>query len=74
MSFACPTARVWHPGRNPLEVEQGLLRRVPESYRIHAHHWLILHGRYVCLARRPLCERCTVAACCDHARTGGVPN
>jgi endonuclease III len=55
------------PGRTPLEVEVGLQRRVPEPFRLHAHHWLILHGRYVCLARRPLCERCSVAAVCDHA-------
>jgi endonuclease III len=55
------------PGRTPLEVEAGLQRRVPEPYRLHAHHWLILHGRYVCLARRPLCEQCSVAPCCDHA-------
>ena len=41
------------PGRTPLEVETGLLRRVPERYRVDAHHWLILHGRYVCLARTP---------------------
>ena len=53
------------PGRTPLEVEQGLLRRVPEAYRVDAHHWLILHGRYVCQARRPLCERCAVTDCCD---------
>jgi endonuclease-3 len=53
------------PGKNPLEVEQGLLRRVPERYRIDAHHWLILHGRYVCQARRPLCGECAVAAFCD---------
>ncbi len=56
------------PGRNPLEVETGLQRRVPQRYRADAHHWLILHGRYVCAARRPLCESCSVAACCDHAR------
>ncbi|MFL6661972.1 MAG: endonuclease III [Rhizobacter sp.] len=53
------------PGKNPLEVEVGLLKRVPPAYRIHAHHWLILHGRYVCVARRPLCEECAVAAFCD---------
>jgi endonuclease-3 len=53
------------PGRTPLEVEQGLLRRVPAPYRVDAHHWLILHGRYVCQARRPLCERCAVTECCD---------
>ena len=62
------------PGRTPLEVELGLQRRVPERYRGDAHHWLILHGRYVCLARRPLCERCSVATCCDHARAAAVPN
>ncbi len=56
------------PGRTPLEVETGLQRRVPERYRADAHHWLILHGRYVCIARRPLCESCSVAACCDYVR------
>jgi endonuclease-3 len=53
------------PGKNPLEVEMGLLARVPEPYRVDAHHWLILHGRYVCVARRPLCERCAVTRWCD---------
>ena len=53
------------PGRNVLEVEQGLLRRVPEPYRVNAHHWLILHGRYVCLARSPQCHRCAVRRYCD---------
>jgi endonuclease-3 len=62
------------PGRTPLEVEMVLQRRVPARYAGHAHHWLILHGRYVCLARRPLCERCSVSACCDHARAASVPN
>ena len=62
------------PGRTPAAVEAGLERRVPERYRRHAHHWLILHGRYVCLARRPLCEHCSVARCCDHARAAGVAN
>ncbi|MEO8921350.1 MAG: endonuclease III [Caldimonas sp.] len=54
-------------GKTPLEVETGLLRRVPEGFLQHAHHWLILHGRYVCLARRPLCESCAVARWCDSA-------
>ncbi len=54
------------PGKNPLEVELKLLQRVPERYRMHAHHWLILHGRYVCTARKPLCERCAVRPLCDH--------
>lgn len=54
------------PGKNVLEVEQALLRRVPPAYLVDAHHWLILHGRYVCQARRPLCERCQVRAFCDN--------
>jgi endonuclease III len=41
-----------------------LLKVVPERYMLHAHHWLILHGRYVCLARRPLCETCIIADLC----------
>jgi len=53
------------PGRNPLEVEQALLQRVPPRYAEHAHHWLILHGRYVCLARTPRCEACAVRAWCE---------
>ena len=53
------------PGKTPLEVETGLIARVPEAYQVDAHHWLILHGRYVCLARRPLCERCAVTRWCD---------
>jgi len=53
------------PGRTPLEVETTLLQRVPERWRVHAHHWLILHGRYVCLARSPRCEACTVRHWCD---------
>lgn len=53
------------PGRNPLEVERGLLRRVPPAYLVDAHHWLILHGRYVCQARRPRCRECAVATWCD---------
>ena len=54
-------------GETPLEVELGLLQRVPEEFLQNAHHWLILHGRYVCLARRPLCEVCRVARWCDSA-------
>lgn len=52
------------PGRTPIEVELGLERRVPKPYLQHAHHWLILHGRYVCKARRPECESCIVAGLC----------
>jgi endonuclease-3 len=51
-------------GKNPFEVEMKLEQVVPEKYKRHAHHWLILHGRYVCLARRPLCERCIIADLC----------
>jgi endonuclease-3 len=53
------------PGRNPLEVETRLLKRIPPQYLVDAHHWLILHGRYVCVARSPRCEACTVRAWCD---------
>jgi endonuclease III len=56
------------PGRNPLQVELQLLKRVPPAYRVEAHHWLILHGRYVCTARSPHCSACAVSACCDMAR------
>ena len=52
------------PGKNPLEVELRLLKRVPEPYRLHAHHWLILHGRYTCKARKPECPRCVVNDLC----------
>lgn len=56
------------PGKTPLAVELGLLERVPASYLVDAHHWLILHGRYVCQARKPLCLACAVAAECDTGR------
>ena len=52
------------PGRNVREVEDGLLANVPARYRRHAHHWLILHGRYTCTARRPRCEACAAADLC----------
>ena len=52
------------PGKTPLEVETKLNEVVPERYRLHAHHWLILHGRYACVARRPLCEKCIIADLC----------
>ena len=53
------------PGKNPLQVELKLLKRVPAEYLVDAHHWLILHGRYVCTARSPKCGDCSVAAYCD---------
>jgi endonuclease-3 len=52
------------PGKTPRAVEDALLKAVPAEYRRHAHHWLILHGRYTCTARKPACERCRVADLC----------
>ena len=53
------------PGANVLAVEQGLLKRIPPDYLVDAHHWLILHGRYVCVARNPKCAQCQVSRWCD---------
>jgi endonuclease-3 len=53
------------PGRNVLEVERRLLKFVPAAYRQDAHHWLILHGRYVCTARRPRCATCLISDLCE---------
>jgi len=52
------------PGKNPLEVELNLLKVTPEDYALHAHHWLILHGRYVCVARKPKCFNCVINDIC----------
>ena len=52
------------PGKDPFEVEQKLEQAVPAHYKLHAHHWLILHGRYTCVARKPLCEKCLIADLC----------
>ena len=52
------------PGKTPEDVERGLLRWVPEPFLLDAHHWLILHGRYVCQARKPRCEACVIADLC----------
>lgn len=52
------------PGRDVVEVEKGLVLRIPERFMMHAHHWLILHGRYVCKARKPECERCLINDLC----------
>jgi len=58
------------PGKTPLEVELKLLKRIPAEYLVDAHHWLILHGRYVCQARKPLCWQCGVSPYCDfHPKT-----
>jgi endonuclease-3 len=62
------------PGKTPDEVEQNLLRIIPADYLRHAHHWLILHGRYCCKARRPECERCVIADLCKYkAKTSDIP-
>ena len=53
------------PGRTPYEVEMKLLARIPAEFAKDAHHWLILHGRYDCQARKPRCRACAVADCCD---------
>ena len=60
ISNRIPLAR----GKTPLEVELGLLKIIPQEFLLHAHHWLILHGRYICKARRPECERCVIADLC----------
>jgi endonuclease III len=52
------------PGKTPMDVETRLNKVVPAKYKLHAHHWLILHGRYVCKAQRPLCEECLIADLC----------
>ncbi len=54
------------PGKTPLEVEKKLLRNIPAEFMQHAHHWLILHGRYTCIARKPKCNECVIADLCDY--------
>ena len=54
------------PGKTPREVEDGLMRVVPKRFLLHAHHWLILHGRYVCMARKPRCGVCVVVDLCPY--------
>ncbi len=54
------------PGKDPLEVELNLLRVTPDEYMLHAHHWLILHGRYTCIARTPKCYNCAVSKICKY--------
>lgn len=53
------------PGKNVLEVEKRLMRLIPEEFILDAHHWLILHGRYVCKARKPLCSECVIVDLCE---------
>jgi endonuclease-3 len=54
------------PGKDPLEVEQRLVKFVPDEFKLHAHHWLILHGRYVCVARKPHCPACIIRDLCEY--------
>jgi endonuclease-3 len=63
------------PGKDVLAVELGLEKKVPDAYKLHAHHWLILHGRYTCIARKPLCPTCVVRDLCrfkDKTKEGEV--
>ncbi len=61
------------PGNTPLKVEQRLLKFIPEEFKLHAHHWLILHGRYVCVARAPKCGECLIRDLCEfRQKTGEV--
>ena len=57
---------VTQTAKTPLEVEKQLIRHIPEEYVSRAHHWLILHGRYTCLARRPMCEKCEITHFCKY--------
>ncbi|MEX1165673.1 MAG: endonuclease III [Hydrogenophaga sp.] len=61
-------------GKTPLAVEKQLMKRIPAEFAVDAHHWLILHGRYVCQARKPLCHQCGVSACCDFKPKTPAPN
>jgi endonuclease-3 len=61
------------PGEDVDEVEQRLLKTVPEEFRQHAHHWLILHGRYVCTARKPKCWQCAIAKWCEFSPKTAAP-
>ena len=60
------------PGKTVLEVEKRLLRLVPEEFKRNAHHWLILHGRYVCVARTPKCSDCVIADLCEYRKKTGT--
>jgi endonuclease-3 len=59
------------PGKDPDEVEAKLVKFVPDEFKLHAHHWLILHGRYVCLARSPQCAACTIRDLCEYRQKTG---
>ena len=59
------------PGKDPDEVEAKLVKFVPDEFKLHAHHWLILHGRYVCVARSPQCAACTIRDLCEYRQKTG---
>lgn len=61
------------PGKTPLEVEKKLLKFVPDEYKHDAHHWLILHGRYTCIARKPKCTECVIADLCEYPMSQRPP-
>jgi endonuclease-3 len=58
------------PGKTPLQVEKNLMKRIPADFHRYAHHWLIMHGRYTCLARSPKCGECLVTDCCSWNKKG----
>ena len=62
------------PGKTPLAVELKMLKRIPPEYLVDAHHWLILHGRYICTARTPRCWECAVSPYCDYKPKTPFPN
>lgn len=59
-------------GKNPDQVEAKLEKKIPAAYKLHAHHWLILHGRYICKARKPLCNQCIVSDLCKFKEKAGL--
>lgn len=60
------------PGKTPLEVEKGLLKVIPQEFMRHAHHWLVLHGRYICTARKPRCPVCPIYNECQWPEKGAI--
>jgi endonuclease-3 len=62
------------PGKDPRQVEDRLEKIVPDKYKLHAHHWLILHGRYICIARKPRCPDCIVADLCRYGAKTSLPS
>lgn len=61
------------PAKTPLDVEKKLMKIIPQEFLHRAHHWLVLHGRYVCKARTPLCEKCVIADCCTYFNCSSGP-